>query len=177
MNRIVHWGSLVLLALAVDSANTSALAAPYNAKAAGDYSRSTYWGDSAGRSLRHASDYSQGFRNYARQADRIDPTLLRQEADGVGQNIVTAQKQFATLRKATIDQDSLTSLAAIEVHLAAAAKAHATMQATCDMRTIDGKSTMKCCDDVDAALAKATAEHVKLMKLIQARTPAPVTVN
>lgn len=176
MRRIVHWGSLALLALAVVAADTSVAAAPRNAKAAGA-STSGFWGNSAGRSIRHASDYSKGFRNYASQAERIDPKLLRQEADGVGQNIVAAQRQFTSLRRSTNDQDTLTSLATIDVHLADAAKGHAIMQSTCDMPFIEGKSTMKCCDDVDAALAKAAAEHAKLMQHIQARAPAPVVVN
>ena len=41
------------------------------------------------------------------------------------------------------------------------------MHEMCNMATIDAAGTMKCCEDVDAALAKALAEHEKMMKKLE----------
>ena len=43
------------------------------------------------------------------------------------------------------------------------------MHEMCKMETIDGVGTMKCCDEVDAALAKAISEHKNLMKLLESQ--------
>ena len=81
----------------------------------------------------------------------------------MGHNLKAAKTQYAEIRKATSDKEILASLDAIEKHLAEAAKAHAQMDEMCKMDMVDGAGTMKCCEDVDAALAKALAEHEKLM--------------
>lgn len=158
-------GSMALLAFSVIAA-TMATAAPAvgTAKARGDYSPGAFWGQSGGRSVRHARDYSRGYRSYARQVPTITPQFARQEAAGIGQNITSAQTQFGEMRKATTDQAALASLTVIDQQLVAAAKAHALMHEMCKMDTIDGDATMQCCKDVDAALAKAVAEHEKMMK-------------
>ncbi len=142
------------------------------AKARGDYSNN-FWGSSGGRSVRHARDYSGGYRTYARQAPTITREMAQHEAAGVGQNITAAQKQFTELRKGTTDKQILTSLDSIDKQLAVAAKSHAKMHEMCQMETIDAEGTMKCCDDVDAALGKVMAEHKELMKQLESEPAAP----
>jgi hypothetical protein len=163
--KSLFFGSMALLVFSVIAA-TTATAAPAvgTAKARGDYSPGAYWGQSAGRSIRHARDYSRGYQSYARQAPAITPQIAQQEAAGVGQNIAAAQTQFAEMRKTTTDAAALESLTLIDQQLVAAAKAHKLMHEMCKMETIDGAATMQCCKDVDAALAKALAEHEKVMK-------------
>lgn len=136
------------------------------AKARGDYS-STFWGNAGGRSVRHARDYSGGYRTYARQSAMVTPQLAQHEAAGVGHNITAAQKQYAEIKKATTDTEAAKSLDAIQKHLTAAAAAHAKMHEMCQKENIDGEATMKCCDDVDAELKKALDEHDKLMKRLE----------
>lgn len=140
------------------------------AKARGDYSTS-FWGNSAGRSLRHARDYSSGFRTYARRAPAIESRIAQHEAAGVAHNLNAAKTQYAEIRKTTTDAATLAALDAIEKQLAAAVKAHQEMDAMCKMEMVDGEGTMKCCQDIDAALEKALAEHEKLMKLLNADAP------
>ena len=167
------FGSMALLVFSVVAA-TMATAAPAvgTAKARGDYSPGAFWGQSGARSIRHARDYSRGYQSYARQAPTIVPQLAQQEEAGVGQNIAVAQKQFAEMRKATTDATALDSLTLIDQQLVTAAKAHKLMHEMCKMETIDAAATMQCCKDVDAALAKALAEHEKMMKQLGVEEPA-----
>jgi hypothetical protein len=161
--------SSLLATLAVD---VSSAAPPIGtAKARGDYSNK-FWGSAGGRSVSHARDYSRGYQNYARQAPTVAPPLAQHEAAGVGQNITAAQKQFAEVRKTTTDKQALTSLDAIDKQLAVAAKAHAKMHEMCHMEEIDAEGTMKCCQDVDAALEKVMAEHKELMKHLEGEPAA-----
>jgi hypothetical protein len=177
MKTLIRLMSLTLLLFSLVAVSTSTAApAVGTAKARGDYSPGAYWGRSGGRSIRHARDYSRGYRWYARRAPSITPQIARNEAAGLGQNITAAQRQFAEVRKVTAatDKETLASLDLIDQQLAAAAKAHATMHEMCKAETIDAAGTMKCCDDVDAALAKAITEHEKLMKRLQGETsPTP----
>lgn len=133
------------------------------AKARGDYSNK-FWGSSGGRSVRHARDYSRGYREYARQTPTIAPPLAQHEAAGVAHNITAAQKQYAEMKKTTTDPEAVKSIDAIQKHLTAAATAHGKLHELCHKEAIDGDSSMKCCDDIDAQLDKALAEHDKLMK-------------
>jgi hypothetical protein len=165
MNKFLGIASVAILLLSVLAANHLTAAPPVNRKAAGDYS-TPFWGNSAGRSIRHARDYSGGYRRYARQAPSVNQRIAQHEADGVGHNINAAKTQYAELRKATTDKETLASLDAIEKHLAEAVKAHAQMDEMCKMEMVDGAGTMKCCDDIDAALEKALEEHEKLMAKI-----------
>lgn len=161
--------SSLLATLAVDVA----IAAPPigTAKARGDYSNK-FWGSAGGRSVSHARDYSRGYRDYTRQAPTVAPVLAQHEVAGVGQNITAAQKQFAEVRKTTTDKKALTSLDAIDKQLVVAAKAHAKMHEMCKMEKIDADGTMKCCDDVDAALNKVMAEHKEMMKHLERESTA-----
>jgi hypothetical protein len=176
MNKLMKMASLGLVLLAIGVVNSATAAPPIGtAKARGDYSNK-FWSQSGGRSIRHARDYSSGYRTYARQAPTISPQIAQHEAKGVGDNIAAAKKQFGELRKVTTDKETLASLDAIDKHLAEATKAHAKMHEMCHMETIDGAGVMKCCDDVDAALAKAQAEHEKMTKKLEggaAAAPAP----
>lgn len=168
MSNVLRITSIAVVVLSVLAANHLTAAPPANRKAAGDYS-TPFWGNSAGRSIRHARDYSGGYRRYARQAPSVNQRIAQHEADGVGHNINAAKAQYAELRKATSDKETLASLDAIEKHLAEAVKAHAQMDEMCKMEMVDGAGTMKCCDDIDAALEKALAEHEKLMAKIGAK--------
>jgi hypothetical protein len=167
MNKLNGLASVALVVFVVAAA-TFATAAPAvgTAKARGDYS-TPFWAQSGGRSMRHARDYSRGYRTYARRAPTVTPQIAKQEAQGVGQNIALAKTQFGEMRKATTDKDTLASLDVIEKHLADATKAHAKMHEMCNMETIDAAGTMKCCEDIDAALAKALSEHGKMMNKLE----------
>jgi len=160
---------LLSVGLAMDFTNA---AEPIGtAKARGDYSNK-FWGSAGGRSVRHARDYSRGYREYARQAPTIAPSLAQHEAAGVSHNITAAQKQYAEMKKTTTDPQAVKSLDTIQKHLTAAATAHQKMHDMCHKETIDGEATMKCCDDIEAELAKALAEHDTLIKHLGAEPPA-----
>ncbi len=176
MTTLIRFVSMALLLFSVVAANTTTAApAVGTAKARGDYSPGAYWGRSGGRSIRHARDYSRGYRWYARRAPSIAPQIARHEAAGIGQNITAAQKQFGELRKATTDPETLASLTVIDKLLVDAAKAHAKMDEMCKLDTIDAAGTMKCCEEIDATLANAKAEHEKLMKRLGVELVTPVT--
>lgn len=172
MKKLIGYLSLALVALTMIAVDMTTAAPPVGtAKARGDYS-SNYRAQAGGRSIRHARDYSRGYQSYASQAPSITPQIAQEEAVGVGQNIASAQKHFAEVRKETTDKETLASLEVINTQLAAAAKAHQQMHELCTMETVDGVDTMKCCEDIDAALTKALAEQEKLMKRLQVETPA-----
>jgi hypothetical protein len=178
MKKLICFVSMALMLfsmLAIDVA--TAAPAVGTAKARGDYSNKFFQAQSAGRSVRHARDYSQGYRSYGRQVPNVMPQYARQEEAGVGQNITTAQKQYTEMRRATTDTQVLASLDTIDKHLAEAVKAHKLMHEMCTMETIDGVSTMKCCDDIDAALEKAIAEHEKMMKRLASETATTSASN
>lgn len=179
MTRFMTAACLTLVAsalLATLTVDVSSAAPPIGtAKARGDYSNK-FWGSAGGRSVRHARDYSRGYQNYARQAPTVAPALAQHEAAGVGQNIASAQKQFTEVRKTTTDKQALTSLDVIDKQLAVAAKAHAKMHEMCHMEEIDAEGTMKCCQEVDAALEKVMAEHKALMKHLEGE-PAASTAS
>lgn len=141
------------------------------AKARGDYSNN-FWGSAGGRSVRHARDYSRGYREYARQAPTIAPPLAQHEVAGVAHNVTAAQKQYAEMKKTTTDPAAVKSLDSIQKHLTAAAVAHGKLHDMCHMEKVDGQASMKCCDDVDAELDKALDEHDKLMKHLGTATSA-----
>ena len=142
------------------------------AKARGDYSNK-FWGSAGGRSIRHARDYSSGYRDYARHSSAIAPALAQHEAAGVGQNIVAAQKQFTEMKKTTTAPEAVKSIDAIQKHLTAAAAAHAKMHEMCHQDSVDAAAATKCCDDVDAELKKAGDEHEKLMKHLESADASP----
>jgi len=140
------------------------------AKARGDYSNK-FWGSAGGRSVRHARDYSRGYREYARQAPTIAPPLAQHEAAGVAHNITAAQKQYAEMKRVTTAPEAVKSIDAIQKHLTAAAAAHQKMHDMCHQDAIDGAAAMKCCDEVDAELKKALDEHEKMMQHLEPTAP------
>lgn len=181
MKRVICIVSIALVAFSISSFVTVDMAvaeapARGTAKARGDYS-TNYWGQSAGRSVQHARDYSRGYQSYASQVPNVMPEIARQEATGVGQNITSAQKQFRELRKATTDKETLKSLDLIDKQLVEAVKAHELMSEMCKMQTIDGVATMKCCEDIETALAKAFEEHQKMMKRLEGEMTTAVKTS
>lgn len=82
MNKFFRITRVAILLLSVLAANHATAAPPVGtAKARGDYS-TPYWGNSAGRSIRHARDYSGGYRRYARSAPSVNQRIAQHEADG-----------------------------------------------------------------------------------------------
>ena len=178
MKKLICLVSMALMMFSMLAMETvTAAPAVGTAKARGDYSNKIFQAQSAGRSVRHARDYSQGYRSYAHQVPNVMPQCARQEAAGVGHNIMAAQKQFAEVRKESTDKETLASLTLIDQQLVAASKAHEQMHEMCKMETIDGMSTMKCCADIDAALEKAIAEHEKMMKRIEGEMATTAASN
>jgi hypothetical protein len=133
-------------------------------KIQGEYN---FYGRSAGSAMRSAREHSTYYREYAQPAPKVNPEVAKEAADTIGDYITKAQKHMASMRKhakASNDKETLTSLDSIDKHLAAAAKSHADMRETCMKDAVDGKATLACCKVVDDDLAKAIAEHDKLMK-------------
>ena len=98
---------------------------------------------------------------------KVNPEVAREAADSIGQYITKAQKHFAWMRKqaqASNDKETLTALDGIDKNLADAAKSHAEMQETCLKDNVDAAASMECCKVIDDSLAKAIADHDKLMK-------------
>ena len=133
-------------------------------KIRGEYN---FYGGAASSSMRSAQEYSNTYRQYATTAEKVNPEVAKEAADSIGTYITKAQKHFASMRKhaeATKDTATLTSLDSIDKHLAAASKSHAEMAETCLKDNVDGAASMDCCKTIDDHLAKAIAEHDKLMK-------------
>ena len=161
--------ALALLALVVP-VNTAHAQAPAGAKQRGEYN---FYSGAGGSAMRSAREYSTYYRQYAQTAPekKVNPEIAREAADSIGQYITKAQKHFSYMRKqaeAANDKTTLTSLDVIDKNLAAAAKSHAEMHETCLKDNVDAAASMECCKAIDDSLAKAIAEHDKLMKKLAA---------
>lgn len=157
--------ALALLALVIP-ANTASAQRDAGSKIRGEYN---FNGNSGGSAMRSARDYSTYYREYAQTApkEKVNPEVAREAADSIGQYITKAQKHMVWMRKQAVndkDKETLTSLDVIDQNLADASKSHAEMHETCLKENVDGTATMNCCKVIDASLAKAIAEHDKLMK-------------
>lgn len=135
-------------------------------KVRGEYN---FYGGAAGRSMRGAREYSQSYREYARTApqQKVTSEVAKETADAIGDYITKAQKHMAWMRKqaqADKDKQTLTSLDAIDKDLIDAAKHHASLCEYCEKENVEAEGSMKCCQEIDGSLAKAIAEHDKLMK-------------
>lgn len=152
----------LILAVLVASLNIAWAQPDAGAKARGEYN---FYGSAAGRSMRSAYGHSRDFRQYAQSAPKANPEVAKEAVDSIGQYISKAQKHMAWMRKqATGDKAALASLDSIDKHLADAAKAHANMCEMCLKENVDTLGSMKCCEELEASLGKAIAEHDKLMK-------------
>jgi hypothetical protein len=159
---------LALLALVIP-ASTANAQRDAGSKIRGEYN---FYGNSGGSAMRSAREYSSNYREYAKSAQPVNPEVAREAADSIGQYITKSQKHMASMRKhaeASKDKETLTSLDVIDKNLAAAAKSHAEMHETCLKDNVDAAASMDCCKVIDASLAKAIAEHDKLMKRLAAK--------
>lgn len=157
--------SMMFLSLVAAAALTSVAVAQQ--KDAGWKIRGEYgWsGSSAGRSMQSARDYSHDFRQYTHSVPKGSQEVAKEATDAIGQYITKAQKHMASMRKhAGGDKETLASLDVIDKNLAEAAKAHAVMCDVCLKENVVPSASMKCCEDLEAPLSKAIAEHDKLMK-------------
>jgi hypothetical protein len=172
MNKKFCFAAVALAAMAFAAVADSAFAQRgAESKAAGQYN---FYGNSAGRSMRGAREYSNDYRQYAGSADKVDKELAQEASDAIGTYIVKAQKHMAWMRKnAGGDKATLASLDVIDKSLADASKHHKEMHDCCAKPEVDkGKST-KCCEGIDESLATAIAEHDKLMKRLKLPNPTP----
>jgi hypothetical protein len=143
-------------------------------KIRGEYN---FYGSSASRSMRGAREMSQAYRQYVRSApqQKVNQEVAKEAADAIGDYIAKAQKHMAWMRKqAQTDNDkaTLASLDVIDKNLAGAAKSHAEMRETCLKDNVDAAGSMECCKMIDDSLARAIAEHDKLMKRLAGTKPA-----
>jgi hypothetical protein len=155
--------ALALLALVVPT-STAVAQRDAGSKIRGEYN---FYGGAASRSMRGAREYAQSYREYARTAQPVDPAVAKETADAIGDYITKSEKHLAWMRKqaqAGNDKETLTSLDAIDKNLADAKKHHAGLCEYCAKETVEAKGSMQCCQEIDASLAKAIADHDKLMK-------------
>jgi len=176
MCHFTRWSAaiLVVAAVVVQATVADAQIRDAGAKTRGEYG---YRANSGGSSMRGARDYSNYYRQYAQSAPAqpVDPEVARDAADTIGTYISKAQRHFAWMRtqaKAASDKEALASLDVIDKNLATAAKSHHEMHDTCLKADVDAAGSMKCCQQIDDALAAAIAEHDKLMKKLAVAKPA-----
>ena len=164
---------MAVVTLAATFVSASAKAQSYldaTAKARGAYGRS-----SASRSMGNARAYTQDYRQYAKGVQKVDPEVAQDASDSIGNYITKAKKHFAWMRdqaKKANDKESLAALDEIDKNLAAAEEAHHEMHDICKKDHVDAAGSMKCCQQIDESLAKAIADHDKLMKRLGLAVPA-----
>jgi hypothetical protein len=166
--------TLVVLAIVALSAASALAQRDAGSKIRGEYN---FYGGAAGRSMRGAREYAQSYREYVRTApqQKVEPQVAKEAADAIGDYITKAEKHFAWMRKqaqTANDKETLTSLDSIDKNLADAKKHHAGLCEYCAKESVEAKGSMECCQEIDAALAKAIAEHDKLMKRLAGSKPA-----
>lgn len=135
-----------------------------------------FYGRSAGSAMRSAREYSGYYRDYVQSTpQQVNPEIAKEAADSIGMWIEKAQKHMASMRRVAEkhkDKETLASLDVIDKHLTDASKSHAEMKDTCLKESIDSKMTLDCCKPLYDHLAKAEAEHDKLMKRIGGAKPS-----
>lgn len=144
------------------------------AKIRGEYN---FYGGAASRSMRGARETSQAYRQYVRTApqQKVEPEVAKETADAIGDYLTKAQRHMALMRKqatASNDKAALTSLDSIDKNLADAKKHHESLCEYCEKENVEAKGSMECCQEIDASLAAAIAEHDKLMKRLAGDKPA-----
>jgi len=144
------------------------------AKIRGEYN---FYGGAASRSMRGARETSQAYQRYVRTApqQKVNQEVAKETADAIGDYIAKAQKHMAWMRKqaeSSNDKQALTSLDSIDKNLAATAKSHSNLCEHCLQESVEAKGSMACCQEIDAALAAAIAEHDTLMKRLAGDKPA-----
>jgi hypothetical protein len=144
------------------------------AKIRGEYN---YHGSAASRSMQGARGYARDYRQYVRTApgQKVEPEIAKETADAIGDYLTKAQKHMAWMRKqatASNDKAALTSLDSIDKNLAAAKQHHESLCEYCEKENVEAKGSMECCQEIDASLAAAIAEHDKLMKRLAGDKPA-----
>jgi hypothetical protein len=159
--------ALALLALVIP-VSTAHAQRDAGSKIRGEYN---FYGNAASSAMRSAQETSGYYRQYAQTAPdkKVNPDVAKEAADTIGNYITKAQAHMAGMRKqaeAAKDKETLTSLDTIDKHLAEAAKNHAEMRETCLKDNVNAAASMECCKTIDASLAKAIAEHDKLMKRV-----------
>jgi hypothetical protein len=168
MKRTSVTTKAVALTVVALSASVAMAQRDAGSKIRGEYS---FYGGAAARSLRGAREYAQSYREYVRTApqQRAEQHVAKETADAIGEYITKAEKHFAWMRKqaeAAGDKQTLTSLDSIDKNLADAKKHHGALCEYCEKDSVDAKGSMQCCQEIDAALAKAISEHDQLMKRI-----------
>jgi hypothetical protein len=166
MNRLTRPIAALALAALVVSGGTAYAQRDAGSKIRGEYN---FYGGAAGRSMRGARGYAQSYREYVRTApqQKVEPAVAQETADAIGNYITKAEKHLAWMRKQAQtagDKQTLTSLDSIDQHLADAKKHHQGLCEYCAKDAVEAKGSMECCQEIDASLAKAIAEHDNLMK-------------
>lgn len=160
------WFYLLLAALTLSLTQLAFAQRGAQSKTRGEYD---FYGKAANRSMRGAREYSHSYRSYATSptVKKVNPQVAKEATDSIGEYIVKAKRHMAWMRKqAADDKETLAALDSIDKHLADAEKAHAEMCAACLKDNVDADESMRCCNVIDESLAKAIAEHDKLMKRV-----------
>lgn len=133
--------------------------------------QSTYSNQRASRSINHARDYSRDIYQYSRTPRTIQPSVAKSEAEELGRNITSAQKDLVVVREEVVsDPAAAAPLNSIDQHLAAAEKQHAMLFEECCKESVDGLTCMKHCNQILLELDKAHAEHDALMRSMEIKS-------
>ena len=103
----------------------------------------------------------------ATPAGVVDPEVAAEASDTIGNYIEKLGRYLGRMRKhaeAIKDTESLELLDDVDRNLAEAKTHHEALDAHHSGEKIDAKTAQQHCDKINAALAKAQAEHDKLMK-------------
>ena len=126
----------------------------------------SYFGNQrTSRTINHAQDYSNQMYQYSRSVPTVMPQVMKSESQMLGQNIVYAQQQMATVHEQVKSVPAnVESVKVISQHLAKAAELHKELDMECCKATVDGKVCAKCCSNIVKELDKAAAEHNALTR-------------
>ncbi|QDV78375.1 hypothetical protein [Botrimarina mediterranea] len=127
----------------------------------------------ASRNMRHARDYSRDIYQYSQTPRSIQPSVAKSEAEELGRNIASAQKELTVVREEVGSNPAAAApLKSIDQHLAAAEKQHAMLFEECCKESVDGLTCMKHCNQILLELDKAQAEHDALMRSMDIKEKA-----
>lgn len=122
---------------------------------------------SAGRRIRHATEYNADLHQYLTSEQNVDPAFVQTQSAEIGRNLEAAKKDIAAVKKdvPADNKEATAQFENVEQKLASAAEKHEQLHHQCCKKDgMDVNAAATCCKEMMDALKAVQAEHDALVK-------------
>lgn len=128
---------------------------------------------SAGRRIRHATEYNTDLHQYLTTEPSVDPAYIQTQSAEIGRNLEAAKKDIANVKKDVPagNKEATAQVEKVEQQLATAAEKHEQLHQCCKKDGMDVKAAATCCKEMMDALKTLQAEHDALIKKLDPQAP------